>query len=124
MENGEVIVSGGEKDLLNAYFNDPGRDLGKKVVMELVKVAQASGIPLQLEDALAYLEQLANAAVDHVGSTTISLQLKEKTEVDTMNGAIVRAGKLHNIPTPVNETIVQIVKLIEETATVRLSPSI
>ena len=120
-----TVISGFNNTRIgDAYFNDPGRELCEKVVMELVDVAQASGIPLELEDALSYLEQLANSAVDHVGSTTISLQLKERTEVDTMNGAIVRAGKIHNIPTPVNETIVQIVKLIEETATLRLSPSI
>ena len=105
---------------------------GRYAVMAMADLASyQNGKPVSLVDislrqniSLSYLEQLANAAVDHVGSTTISLQLKEKTEVDTMNGAIVRAGKLHNIPTPVNETIVQIVKLIEETATVRLSPSI
>ena len=64
-----TVISGFNNTRIgDAYFNDPGRDLCKKVVMELVKVAQASGIPLELEDALSYLEQLANAAVDHVGS--------------------------------------------------------
>ena len=108
----------------DVYFNEPGRALCEAITDELVTVAQASGVPLELEDARGYLDQLAHSAVKHIGSTTISLQLKQKTEVDTMNGAVVREGLKHGIPTPVNETIVTAVKLIEETSGVRLSPAI
>jgi len=108
----------------DAYFNEPGRSLCEDVVSEVVAVAQAAGVSLELDDALGYLNQLANSAVEHVGSTTVSLQLKQRTEVDTMNGAVVREGKKYGVPTPVNETITKIVKLVEETSGVRLSPPV
>ncbi|MEK6949332.1 MAG: ketopantoate reductase C-terminal domain-containing protein, partial [Nanoarchaeota archaeon] len=36
-----------------------------------------------------------------------------KTEIDFLNGKIVELGKKHKVKTPVNETLVHIVKFIE-----------
>ena len=41
-----------------------------------------------------------------------------------MNGAVVREGERLGVETPVNRTIARIVRLVEETAAERLSPSI
>ncbi|NIR14209.1 MAG: hypothetical protein GWN86_09725 [Desulfobacterales bacterium] len=42
--------------------------------------------------------------------------LKEKeTEVDAINGAIVREGEALGIPTPVNRTLTSLVHAIQET---------
>jgi 2-dehydropantoate 2-reductase len=38
---------------------------------------------------------------------------KRKTEIDFINGAIVRLGKKHGIPTPVNKTLTAAVKGLE-----------
>ncbi len=120
-----TVLAGAMNTKIGAvYFNEPGKTLCHSIVDEVVAVAQAAGVPLELDDARAYLDQLANAAVDHIGSTTVSLQLHERTEIDAMSGAIVREGRKHGIATPVNETIARIIKLIEETADVRLSPAI
>ena len=106
------------------YEVEPGRTLCEEIVRETVAVAQAAGVPLEMEDALSYLDALSQAAVDHIGSATISLQKKERSEIDTMNGAVVREGERLGVATPVNRTITRIVKLVEETAVERLSPSI
>ena len=106
------------------YLNPAGKDLCLSIVEEVVDVAQASGVPLTFDDACDYLDTLANSAVDHIGSTTISLQLHEKTEIDAMNGAVVREGLKHGVATPVNKTIYDLIKLIEQTADERLSPAI
>jgi 2-dehydropantoate 2-reductase len=37
----------------------------------------------------------------------------KKTEIDFLNGVFVALGKRHNIPTPVNETIVREIKFLE-----------
>jgi 2-dehydropantoate 2-reductase len=37
------------------------------------------------------------------------------TEIDFINGAIVREGKALHIPTPVNATLTSLVKVIEQT---------
>jgi 2-dehydropantoate 2-reductase len=39
---------------------------------------------------------------------------KRKTEIDFINGAIVKEGKYVNIATPVNHMITELVKAIEE----------
>ena len=38
----------------------------------------------------------------------------KKTEIEFLNGKIVELGKKHNIPTPVNETLVYLIKYLEE----------
>ncbi|MDH3467761.1 MAG: ketopantoate reductase family protein [Gammaproteobacteria bacterium] len=120
-----TVLSGAMNTRIGAvYFNAAGKTLCRAIVEEVVAVAQAAGVPLEMDDALAYLDQLANSAVDHIGSTTVSLQKHELTEIDTMNGAVVREGRKRNVPTPVNETIARMIKLTEETSSVRLQPSI
>lgn len=42
-----------------------------------------------------------------------SLERKKPSEIDYLNGYITRNGKIHNIPTPVCDKIIEIVKAIE-----------
>lgn len=39
---------------------------------------------------------------------------KKKTEIDAINGAIVKYGEEFGIPTPVNKTLTGLIKLIEQ----------
>lgn len=43
------------------------------------------------------------------------IQLGKKTEIDYLNGAVVRIGKQHDIETPVNQYIVKQIKQLEKT---------
>ena len=36
-----------------------------------------------------------------------------RTEIDALNGAIVALGKKHNIPTPLNEALLALIKGVE-----------
>ena len=42
-----------------------------------------------------------------------------KTEIDFINGAVVKGGRKYEIPTPVNETVVEFVHAFEESDRVR-----
>ena len=42
------------------------------------------------------------------------LERGRKTEIDAINGSIVREGKRLGIPTPVNDVMVTLVKIQEE----------
>lgn len=97
-----------------------GQELLRAIVGEVVAVAQAAGVPLALEDALAYQEELRRRAFDHVGSTTIDLQRGRLTEIDAMCGAVVREGRRLGIDTPTNLALTRIVKLIEASRPHRL----
>jgi 2-dehydropantoate 2-reductase len=97
-----------------------GQELMHRVVEEVVTVARKKDIPLTFEDGFGYVEELRRKAFHHIGSTTGDMQNKKMTEIDAMNGAVVREGRKLGIPTPVNETVTQIVHLLEATRGDRL----
>ena len=41
------------------------------------------------------------------------IEAKRRTEIDAINGAIVERGEKLGIPTPVNRTLTDLVKIIE-----------
>lgn len=49
----------------------------------------------------------------HVPSTAQDVRNKRKTEIDFLNGTIVRLGKKYGIPTPYNSMITNLVHIIE-----------
>jgi 2-dehydropantoate 2-reductase len=82
-----------------------------RVVEECIAVGAAEGVKIDLS-----LIQVMNQNLPRYTNQTSMLQDIErgrKTEIDFLNGKIVELGKKHNIPTPVNEIIVQLVRFKE-----------
>ncbi len=83
-------------------------------VAEAMTVADAAGVKLSTtEPERAWT--LAGAGLSS-GFKTSMLQSLEKgsiTEIDFINGAVVRWGQRHGVPTPVNATLVACIKGIE-----------
>lgn len=100
--------------------SEAGQDFMRKVVEEVVAVAQAKGVPLEFDDAFGYVEELRRKAFNHIGSTTGDLQKGKATEINAMNGAVVREGQKLGIPTPFNEAVANFVRLLEATRAERL----
>ena len=82
---------------------------------EAVKVADAEGIVLDSVEACEVLSKIAGpgGSGDNKTSLCNDLLRKRPTEIDFINGAIVRIGREHRIATPVNETLVAAVKALE-----------
>ena len=85
-----------------------------QAVAEAIAVATAAGVQLTLTEPLSAW----NLASDGLPGTfkTSMLQSLEKgsiTEVDFINGSVVRWGQRHGVPTPVNSTLVSCIKGIE-----------
>lgn len=83
-------------------------------IAETMAVAAAKGVSLSIKEP----RQAWSMASDGLppGFKTSMLQSLESgsvTEVDFINGSIVRAGRTCGVPTPVNETLVACVKGIE-----------
>ena len=83
-------------------------------VSEAIAAAQAGGVLLSMTDP----EQAWTLAAEGLSPAfkTSMLQSLEKgsiTEVDFINGAVVRAGQRLGVPTPVNATLVACIKGIE-----------
>lgn len=83
-------------------------------VNEGIAIARAKGITLISEDAEAiWLTAGRGQPASFRTSMLQSLDRKSKTEIDFINGALVRLGEEMGIPTPVNRTIVACVKALE-----------
>lgn len=87
------------------------------VVAELYAVAAARGVamePLTPEEYMTlFYEKLVPPTAAHYGSTHEDFRLHRRTEVDALNGAIVRFGEEAGVDCPVNRTILQLVKARE-----------
>ena len=101
-----------------------GQWLMRRIVEEVVAVANAKGIPLTFDQGYGYVEELREKAFQHIGSTTGDMHNKKMTEIDAMCGAVVREGRKLGVPTPVNETITNFVHLLEATRGDRLPTAI
>lgn len=84
------------------------------VVREAMAVAQASGIALSITDP-AEPWRMAGAGLpfEFKPSMLQSLEKGSITEIDFINGAIVRQGEKVHVPTPVNQALVACIKGIE-----------
>lgn len=83
-------------------------------VAEAMAVAQAAGVRLSLASAeQAWTLAAAGLAPGFKTSMLQSLEKGSVTEIDFINGAVVRAGLRHGVPTPVNATLVACIKGIE-----------
>lgn len=83
-------------------------------VSEAMAVARATGIALQTTDPHApWVKAAAGLPPDFKTSMLQSLEKGARTEIDFINGAIVRAGRRVQVPTPVNATLVALMKGVE-----------
>jgi 2-dehydropantoate 2-reductase len=83
-------------------------------VAEAIAVAKASGIELTTDDPYApWVKAAAGLPYEFKASMLQSLEAGSITEIDYVNGAVVRQGALCGVPTPVNQALVACVKGIE-----------
>lgn len=92
---------------------DGARDIMRAAVQEAVKVAKRKRIRLAYDDPIQKVEGVAKATAGNICSMLQDVLKKRRTEIDFINGAIVRQAKALNIPTPVNEVLTNLVKTIE-----------
>ena len=102
---GEILASPDAKQLLET------------VVYEVLAVAKASNIqPAGLEDpkaALAGAYKVAEQMAATRSSTAQDMMRGKKTEIDSLNGFVVRRARELKIPVPANHVLSTLVKLAE-----------
>ncbi len=89
------------------------RALQQALVQEVVAVAQADGQSLVLDDALAAMERIAVAMPAQLSSTAQDMARGKPSEIDHLNGFVVRRGAALGVATPINRTLHALVKLVE-----------
>jgi len=89
------------------------RQVLRAAVQEAVKVVKRKRIKLAYDDPIQKVESVCKATAANVSSMLQDVLGKKRTEIEFINGAIVRQAKALGIPTPINEVLANIVKTIE-----------
>ena len=89
------------------------RALMDGVLGEIVALAKARDIPLFAERAHAYFAKVSAAARGHFPSMVADFRSRRPTEIDALNGAVLRQSAEHGLPAPYNQSLVALVHLAE-----------
>ena len=87
------------------------------LVKEVIAVALADGIPLSEPDALAAVANISVTMASQKSSTAQDMARSKPSEIDHLNGFIVRRGQTLGVATPVNQALFSLVKLVESAYT-------
>ncbi|MGC1175903.1 ketopantoate reductase family protein [Polaromonas sp.] len=88
------------------------QDLMRDVVAESLAVAEAEGVQVQGDMHLA-VDKLAGSMPSQFSSTAQDLARGKPTEIDYLNGLVVKRGEALGVPTPANRVLWALVRLIE-----------
>ena len=89
------------------------RDLQHAVVGEVVALAAAEGIDLRLGPSLESMQQIAAAMPGQRSSTAQDMARRKPSEIEHLNGFVVRRGRELGVATPANQALYALVRLIE-----------
>ncbi|MBI2307468.1 MAG: 2-dehydropantoate 2-reductase [Rhodocyclales bacterium] len=84
----------------------------RDAVAECLAVAHAEGIVVP-GNAWDNIVRIAETMPGQLSSTAQDLARKKRSEIDHLNGYVVRKGEAHGLATPVNRTLHTLVKVME-----------
>ena len=107
-------------------YHPMGKIIFREICDEVCAIATAKGIPM---DADYYWEHHGEPLIPtgpvterYYTSAVHDVSRKHKTEVDFLNGAIYYEGQKLGIPTPYNEMIWRLTRILEDTYDVKYTP--
>jgi len=106
----------GRAQYYRATGNRWTREVMIKVIEEAVAVARAAGVRLPEVNMVETVLKISETMTNATSSTAQDLARGKRTEIDSLNGYLVRRGAEVGVATPVNQTLHALVKLLEESA--------
>ena len=91
----------------------PVREVMEDAVREAAAVARADGVALDEAVLTGRVWEVARALAQQFSSTAQDVQRGRPTEIDALNGYVVRRGAELGVPAPVNRTLHALVRLLE-----------
>lgn len=85
----------------------------ERIVEECVNVARMEGIEAERDDVLKFVDSVATKTALNTSSMLQDVQKGKVTEIDSINGYVIRLAKKHGISVPANETLYALVKTLE-----------
>ncbi|MBI1750183.1 MAG: ketopantoate reductase family protein [Acidobacteria bacterium] len=113
---GNAITALGRASYGQVARNELALQVFLEAASETMSVARAAGITLPPVDLANASVKLARDLGNATSSTAQDIQRGKRTEIDSLNGYVVRRGAELGIPTPVNSTLTALVKLLEDSS--------
>ncbi len=88
--------------------------LMESLMREAITLAQAQGVDLREDDIAAWYRYLNTLSPAGKTSMLQDIEAGRPTEVEIFAGKVVTLGQAHGIPTPVNETVLRIIRVLEQ----------
>ncbi|MDD5116866.1 MAG: 2-dehydropantoate 2-reductase [Candidatus Omnitrophica bacterium] len=85
----------------------------RDTVTEAARVAKRKRVKLLYDDPLAKVEAVCESTAANLSSMLQDVLRKKRTEIDYINGVVVRLGQELGIPVPANKFLVDLVKTME-----------
>jgi 2-dehydropantoate 2-reductase len=90
------------------------REVMSDAVREIIALAKAKGVRVAMPDPVEAVLRFADAMPQAISSTAQDLERGRPTEIDYLNGYVVRECVARGLPAPVNRTLYALVKLLEQ----------
>jgi 2-dehydropantoate 2-reductase len=91
---------------------DVTRELSRTAVEEAISIARSQDIAIR-EDAVGHVFEVAAATAANRSSMGQDIDKKRLTEIDAINGYVVREAERLGIDAPVNKTLTALIKTLE-----------
>lgn len=101
MPYGQIVAGAGLSEVLD------------DIVSECLDVARADGVGVP-DDIRAVVAGIAQSMATQKSSTAHDVARGRRSEIDFINGYVLRRAAIHGIRTPVNRTILALVRLLEQ----------
>lgn len=97
--------------------SESARFIMNSIIREIFEVLACTGYRTHWENADSFLNvfygRLVPDTAEHCSSTLQDMNAKKKTEIDALNGAVIRLAEAHHIQVPYNQTLYHIIKFRE-----------
>lgn len=101
-QNGQTVERPAARELFHALAREAGA------------VAKALGVALPFSDPAAHAEGIARVTFNNRNSMLQDVEAGRRTEIDAINGAVARLGRERGLPTPLNATVAQMIRALEQ----------
>jgi 2-dehydropantoate 2-reductase len=97
-----------------ALAADPGRTVARRAARETAQVARAGGVDLPDDHAAGALDEVVDATAANRSSMLQDIDAGRRTEVDSINGEVVRRAERRDVPVPTNRTLTGLLRTWED----------
>ena len=99
---------------IGQVLEDPNAwQVAKGCAEEAAAVAKAKGIIFGFSDPIGHIRKIGGQIPDARPSMLLDHMVRRRSEINVINGSIPREGRKVGVPTPVNDTVVALVKARE-----------